>query len=271
METVNNISFPSLGIDLTVSNVAFHIFSHPIYWYALIILFGFGLAVLFVGLTAKKRGVKPENILDIGIYGLFVGIICARIYYVIFAWDEFAGDPMGIFRIWEGGLAIYGGIIGAIITAVIYCRIKKLNTLNIFDVCAPGLLIGQAVGRFGNFVNAEVYGRATSLPWGMSINGAEPVHPLFLYESLWNILGFIIILLFRDRKKADGQVFFFYIAWYSFGRFFLEGLRPSQYILYMIPDVLAASQVVAVIGVIAGITGIIIVQARKKQANNNAH
>lgn len=264
METINNISFPGLGLNFTINNVAFHLFGRSVYWYAIIILTGFILALGFVCITCKKRGIEADNIIDIGIYGLFFGIICARIYYVIFAWNEFSGDPLSAFRIWEGGLAIYGGIIGAIITAIIYCRVKKLDTLKVFDVCAPGLLIGQAIGRFGNFVNAEVYGRETSLPWGMSINGEAAVHPLFIYESLWNVLGLILILLFRDKKKSDGQVFFFYIMWYSVGRFFLEGMRPPQYILYMIPNVLAASQVVAVLGAAAGIAGLIILSKKRQ-------
>ncbi len=263
---MNYITFPKLGLSFEISPIAFRIFGHAVYWYALIILFGFILGAAFVCATCRKRGVDPDNLFDIGIYGLVAGIICARIYYVIFAWDEYAGDIWGIFRIWEGGLAIYGGIIGGILSALIYCRIKKLNTLNVFDCAAPGLLIGQAVGRYGNFVNCEVYGKTTELFTGMSINGAAPVHPLFFYESLWNIIGLALIILFRDKKKADGQVFCFYIAWYSLGRFFLEGLRQPQYVLYLINDTVAVSQAVALIGVLGGILGIIFLYRHKKSA-----
>ena len=136
------------------------------------------------------------------------------------------------------------------------------------DVCCPGLFIGQAVGRFGNFMNAEVYGRETSLPWGMSINGAPPVQPLFLYESLWNILGLILLVIFRRKKTADGQVFCFYIFWYSLGRLFLEGMRDSDYILYLIPGKLGISQAAAFLFIIASAAAFVCLtrKAAKKQA-----
>ena len=246
---MNIISFPKLGIVLNINNVAFSIGSKPIYWYALIILIGFFLGLAFSYFTCEKRGIKKDYVWDIAIYGLISGIIGARIFYVIFDHDGFT-SWIDIFKIWEGGLAIYGGIIGATISTLIYCRIKKINAPAVFDVCAPGLLIGQAVGRFGNFMNAEVYGGETSLPWGMSINGAAPVPPLFLYESLWNITGLILIILLRDKKKADGQVFCFYIFWYSFGRLFLEGMRNPEYILYLIPGTLGISQLISAVGII---------------------
>jgi phosphatidylglycerol:prolipoprotein diacylglycerol transferase len=260
---MNNISFPGLGISLNISPIAFHIGAKPIYWYAIIILTGFLLAVLFVTRGSEKRGVSPDSIWDIAVIGLVAGIIGARIYYILFALDEFDSFA-DMFKIWNGGLAIYGGIIGAFISTTIYCRIKKLNTLNVFDVCCPGLLIGQAIGRWGNFVNTEVFGGKTGLPWGMSINGADPVHPLFIYESLWNILGLILLCLFRRYKKADGQVICFYVGWYSFGRLCLEGMRDPQYILYAIPDVLGISQIVAAIGIIAAVIGFVLVTKRSK-------
>lgn len=261
---MNVISFPKLNIVMKVYREAFSIGQKPVYWYALIILTGFLLALAFVSLTCEKRGVKKDTVFDIGLYGLFFGIIGARIYYVIFSFDEFKNNLWNIFKIWEGGLAIYGGIIAAFITAFIYCRIKKLSFFKIADVCAPGLLIGQAIGRFGNFVNCEVYGGTTDLPWGMSINGAAPVHPLFLYEALWNILGFILIVLFRDKKKADGQVICFYLFWYSLGRLFLEGMRNTDYILYVIPEVLGISQLVAGILIVLSAVVFALVTRKKK-------
>ena len=159
---------------------------------------------------------------------------------------------------------IYGALIGAILTAYIYCRIKKLNTLNVFDVCVPGLLIGQIIGRWGNFFNAEVYGKETESLLRMTINGGVGVHPLFLYEGLWNFVGFILIVLFRDRKKADGQVFFFYIFWYGLGRLLLECMRQSQYILYAVENVVGISQIVAFLGIILGICGIVLLQKKSK-------
>ena len=197
---MNTISFPNIGITLNINPVAFSIGSKEIYWYALIILSGFILGLLFVLRDSEKRGVSRDSAWDVALIGLIAGIIGARIYYVLFALDEF-DSFLDVFKIWNGGLAIYGGIAGAVISTLIYCRVKKINTLRTLDVCAPGLLIGQAIGRFGNFVNAEVYGGNTDGLFGMSINGALPVHPLFLYESVWNIIGLIVLLIFRKKKK----------------------------------------------------------------------
>ena len=265
---MNVISFPNLGIHLNVDPVAFTVGVKEIYWYALIILTGFLLGFTFVYHTCEKRGVKKDNVWDIALYGLVSGIIGARIYYVRFALDEF-DSIWDMFKIWNGGLAIYGGIIGASIATFIYCRTKKLNTANVFDVCAPGLLIGQAIGRFGNFVNAEVFGGETNNLLAMSINGSNGVHPLFLYESMWNITGLIILVLFRDKKKADGQVFCFYIFWYSLGRLFLEGMRDTKYILYVIPNVLGISQLVALLLIIASVSVFVYLQTKRSKAVEN--
>lgn len=265
---MNSIDFVNIGLSFDINPVAFQIGSKPIYWYALIILTGFLLGLLFVYFTCQKWGVKKDNVWDIALFGLVAGIIGARIYYVIFALDEFS-SPLEFFEIWNGGLAIYGGIIGAVISTAVYCRIKKLSIPLTFDVCAPGLLIGQAIGRYGNLVNCEVYGRSTNSLLAMSINSAEPVHPLFLYESLWNIAGLILLLIFRNKKHADGQVFCFYIFWYSLGRLFLEGMRSSEYILYLIPNMLGISQAVAVLAMAlsAVLFAIIAVKARKTADN----
>lgn len=265
---MNNIAFPKLGLSFNINPVALTLGIREIYWYALIILTGFLLGLLFACHGCEKRGVTKDNVWDVAMIGLVVGIIGARIYYVLFALDEFKSDWTDIFKIWNGGLAIYGGIIGAVISTLIYCRVKKISFLNMADVCCPGLFIGQAVGRFGNFMNAEVYGRETSLPWGMSINGAPPVQPLFLYESLWNILGLILLVIFRRKKTADGQVFCFYIFWYSLGRLFLEGMRDSDYILYLIPGKLGISQAAAFLFIIASAAAFVCLtrKAAKKQA-----
>lgn len=253
----NTIAFPGLGISLEINRIAFTVFGHPIYWYALILLTGFLGGLLFVGLTGKKRGLIPDHAWDIAFWGLLAGLLGARIYYVIFDPGCLEGNLWNFFKLWEGGIAIYGAIIGAVISTLIYCKVKKLPILNTFDVCAPGLLVGQIIGRWGNFVNAEVYGRETTLPWGMSINGSAGVHPLFLYESLWNLLGLILLILFRDKKKADGQVFFGYCLWYGLGRLFLEGMRQTEYILYLVPGKLGISQVVALICIILSVAMLI--------------
>lgn len=262
----NIIGFPGLGITLTVNRTAFSVFGKDIYWYALCILTGYLAGLAFVSATCKKRGVDPDNVFDICLYGLIFGLIGARIYYCIFDWQSIGGF-WGIFKIWEGGIAIYGALIGAIGSAYIYCRKKKLNILRVFDVCVPGLFIGQIIGRWGNFFNAEVYGRETDSLLRMTINGAQGVHPLFLYEGIWNFIGLVLLLAFRDKKRADGQPFFFYVFWYGLGRLFLEGMRQSEYILYVIPGILGISQVVAFIGIITGICGMIFLQ---KQCQKSA-
>ncbi len=261
---VNNIAFPRLGIDFNISPVAFSILGKDVYWYALIILIGFFLGLLLVYRDAPKRGLSHDNVVDIALLGIVSGIICARIYYVIFSWDEFRDDIMGIFRIWEGGIAIYGAIIGAVISTAIYCKVKKLNILNAFDVCCVGLLLGQAIGRWGNFVNCEVYGGVTDSIFGMSINGGAPVVPLFLYESALNFLGVILLLLFRNHKTHHGQVFMRYLFWYSLCRLILEGMRDTRYILYLIPNVLGISQFVSVLLIIISIIGSVIIAKSKR-------
>lgn len=265
---INNISFPSLGLNMTINRTAFTVFGKDIYWYALIIVLGFLLGLIFVMSTAKKYNVDTDYLYDIAIGGLIFGILGARIYYVIFDPSVMQENPLNFFKIWEGGIAIYGGLIGAALFAFFYCRYKKLNTLKIFDVCAPGLLIGQCIGRWGNFVNAEVYGKETSFFLGMSINGSAPVHPLFLYESLWNLLGLLFLIYLRRRKTYDGQIFFTYLLWYSFGRLWLEGMRQSQYILWLIPPdssyfpfSVGISQLVAFIGIFSSV--IILIYLRK--------
>jgi len=173
----NLIGFPGLNLEFNINRVAFTLFGREIFWYALIILTGFILGVLFVLWDAKKNNVSSDTIFDIAFWGLLSAIACARIYYVIFDPDSINGNILNIFKLWEGGLAIYGGLIGAVIAAFIYCKSKKLPVFSIFDLCTPGLFIGQIIGRWGNFINAEVYGKATTLPWRMTINSSVGVHP----------------------------------------------------------------------------------------------
>lgn len=265
----NVIGFPGLGLEFHINRIAFTVFGFDIYWYALILLSGFLLGLLFVGLTCKKYGVSVDNIWDIAFWGLIFGLLGARIYYVAFDPGCLDGNWLNFFKLWEGGIAIYGAVIGAVLSTFVYCRLHKLPVLKVFDVCTPGLLIGQCVGRWGNFVNAEVYGDVTTLPWRMTINGGMGVHPLFLYESLWNLLGFILIVLFRDKKKADGQIFFSYCLWYGVGRLFLEGMRQKEYILYLIPNKLGISQLVAIIAIISSAIILVYLSKKDKKTENN--
>lgn len=261
----NIITFPKLGFSLNLSPVAFTVGTKEVYWYALIILFGFLMGIFLVSFDSEKRGLSKDNVLDIALWGMVSGVICARIYYVLFSLDEFRGDWLGIFRIWEGGIAIYGAIIGAVLSTFIYCKKKKLNIFNTFDVCCVGLLLGQAIGRWGNFTNCEVFGRPTDFLLGMSINGNAPVHPLFFYESMWSFAGVILLCILRNKKKKNGQIFFGYILWYSAGRLVLEGMRDTRYILYVIPDTLGISQLVAALLIIASVAGLIYVTKSKKE------
>ena len=254
----NIIGFPGLGLEFTVNRAAFSIGSKDIYWYAIIIACGFILATVFVLTRCEKYKVNRDNVYDIALGGLLCGILGARLYYVIFDFESYKGSFLNVFKIWEGGLAIYGAIIGAVLFAFAYCRRRKLNVLNVFDVCAPGLFIGQAIGRWGNFVNAEVYGKATASFLRMTINGSEGVHPTFLYESLWCLLGLAVVLLLMKNRKFYGEIFFSYILWYSLGRIVFEGIRQSEFILYLIKPTetfggVAISQVVAFLFIISSV------------------
>lgn len=257
--TENYISFPKLGIMLHADSVAFTIGSKDIYWYGIIIGIGFFTAIVAAVILAKKYGVSPDTIYDIALYGTPSAIVCARIYYVAFNWEGYADNLSEIYKIWHGGIAIYGAIIGAVISTVIYCREKKQNLPLICDIGAVGLLIGQIFGRWGNFFNQEAFGINTSSVFGMTGNvikerlaemaaeGANVdvnmcVHPTFLYESVWNVLVLITVLILFQRRCFDGQVFLTYISLYGLGRFFVEGLRTdSLYFLnFRVSQIVAA-------------------------------
>lgn len=268
--TENYISFPKLSITLHLDSVAFTVGSKDIYWYGIIIAFGFAVAVIAALRLAKTYGVRAETIYDVVIYGTPSAIIAARLYYVAFEWESYADNPIDIIKIWNGGIAIYGAIIGATAAVFIYCRVKKLNLPLIFDIGAVGLVIGQIFGRWGNFFNQEAFGSNTNAPWGMTgniiirrleemaadgmaVNPDIPVHPTFLYESLWNAAVLAVLLVLFKRRKFDGQVFLTYISLYGLGRFFIEGLRTDS--LYL--GAFRVSQLVAAITFAAGVALIV--------------
>ncbi len=257
------VKFPGLGLNFNIDPVAFSVFGKEIYWYGIIISFGFLIAILFAVYESKRTGLNPEVMMDVVLVGTPTAIIGARIYYVIFNWGSYAENFWEIFAIWHGGIAIYGAIIAAIISTFIYCRVKRIKIYEVLDIGAFGLLIGQTVGRWGNFVNKEAYGRETTLPWRMELFDIEQqrilaVHPTFLYESLWNVIGLIGLLIYRRRKKVDGEIFFLYVFWYGLGRFWIEGLRTDS--LYFVG--LRVSQGVAALSVVIGI--IAFIYLRKK-------
>lgn len=244
------LRFPGLGWEIPISRVAISIGSLEIYWYGVIIAVGFGLG-LWVYLSHNRScGIHPDEGLDIILWSMLGAIVGARAYYVAFQWDHYKDNLKEIFNLRGGGLAIYGGIIGALIVAFIVCRSKKLPMLPVADAAFPGVMLGQAIGRWGNFFNMEAFGTNTTLPWGMTsdtisnylsrhqaallaqgvvVDPAMPVHPTFLYESLWNLIGVAVLLLWLfPRRSYDGQITLGYTAWYGLGRFFVEGLRTDS-------------------------------------------
>ncbi|AXH99878.1 prolipoprotein diacylglyceryl transferase [Sporosarcina sp. PTS2304] len=231
-------------------------------WYGILIALGIILGFLVVQREMLKRGMHPDFLTDMLIWAIPISIISARIYYVIFTWDFYKDHPGQIIQIWNGGIAIHGALIGAVITAVIFCKKRGVSFWKVADITAPGLLIGQIIGRWGNFMNQEAHGgpvseafkEQTIIPdWimnQMTIDGIT-YHPTFLYESLWNVVGLILILVIRRAVKMKrGEIFLFYVIWYSIGRFFIEGMRTDS--LYVIGS-LRAAQLVSVTGVVIGI------------------
>lgn len=243
------ISFPALGLDFQINRVAATVFGKDIYWYGIIICIGFVLAALYVNARVKEFGCTSDNLMDCLIICVPVGIICARIYYVVFEWDYYSQHPNEIIAVWNGGIAIYGAVIGVVIALYIYSRVKKVPFASLCDLAALGLLIGQCIGRWGNFVNGEAHGGPTDLPWGMSIDGADAVHPTFLYESVWNLVGFIALHFYSKKRKFPGEMALLYVAWYGLGRAWIEGLRTDS--LYI--GSLRVSQVLAAVSCIVAI------------------
>lgn len=261
------ISFPNLGIEFNPSPVAFSVFGKEIYWYGIIIAGGFILAVIYAMSRAKQFGLIDDNILDMLFAAVPTAIICARLYYCVFYWELYRDNPVSMLYIWEGGLAIYGGVIGAVLAVLIFCKFSKLPAGPLLDVGGLGLLIGQMVGRWGNFMNREAHGGVTDsfLKMGIAdMTGAvEYYHPTFLYESLWNLVGFILLHVYSKRRKFDGEVFALYVAWYGLGRAWIEGLRTDS--LYLFGTGIRVSQLLAVVSFLGAIGFILYVRKKKPQ------
>lgn len=241
------ISFPGLGLSFNPSRVAFSIGNKPIYWYGIIIAVGFLLAVYYAMKRADQFGLTQDNIIDMLICAVPLAIIGARAYYCLFSWDLYKDDLIRVLYIWEGGLAIYGGVIGAVIGLFLYTKVKKVKTAAMLDIGGLGLLIGQSIGRWGNFMNREAFGAQTGSFLRMGLTDASGttiyVHPTFLYESLWNAIGLLILHFYSKRRKFDGQIFLMYLGWYGLGRMFIEGLRTDS--LYVGSSNLRVSQLLA--------------------------
>lgn len=243
------VLFPGLGLELHLNRVAFSLFGLPIYWYGVIIACGFLLAVVFCYKMAPRFGVKSDDVIDLLFPAVPLSIIGARLYYIVFYLDLYrredgSYDFLEMLDIRDGGLAIYGGVIAATATLIVFCKVKRINFFAFADVGVFGLLIGQCVGRWGNFMNVEAYGGPTDLPWRMGIDayvdGAwqyMEVHPTFLYESLWNLLGILLLLLvvLKGKRRFDGQIMWSYFLWYGFGRGLIEGLRTDSLYFFHTP------------------------------------
>ena len=279
---VSTVSFPGLGLEFDLNRVALILFGRNVYWYGVIIGLGFLLAVLFCTKRAQRFGIEQEDIYDLLIAEVPLCLIGCRAYYVIFYLDRFRNmdgslDWGAILRISDGGIAIYGAIITAAAVLAVFCKWKKVSFLAFADLGVQGLLIGQLVGRWGNFINVEAYGSVTDAPWRMCspsiaqqlygdgqitetvyrsiLNGELGVHPTFLYESLWNLVGLALIVLMSKRfYKFDGQLFAGYVFWYGLGRFSIEGLRTDSLYFFgleLFGQPVRTSQMVALLSAVA--------------------
>jgi phosphatidylglycerol:prolipoprotein diacylglycerol transferase len=281
----HEIQFPELGWKFHIDPTAFSIFGFNIQWYGIIITIGLILALIYVLPKMKRFGLDSDRAIDVIIGGVIGGIIGARIYYVLMRWDEYKWDWKAIINTRNGGLAIFGGIIGGILIGYIIARIRKVKALPMLDVVSLGFLIGQGVGRWGNFFNQEAFGTNTdsflgmtggtiqrTISDGMSVGGdmyknglemlwEKPVHPCFLYESIWCLLGFVILAFWSKRRKYDGQIFLMYLTWYGAERFLVEGLRTDS---LMLGNIRVSQALAAVIFVASVILQIIFFIRRKR-------
>ena len=260
------ISFPMFG-DFSINPPAyFTLFGKNIYFYGVIIALGFILGTVYCARNAKRFGVKSDDVYDFMLWTIPCSIIGARLYYVLFRLPHYIEHPSEIFAIWEGGLAIYGGVIAGIIVAFIICRKKKIPLPAMLDLLVYGLLIGQILGRWGNFMNREAFGAETQVFCRMGLTAPDGstifVHPTFLYESLWNLAGliFLIVLDRRGKRKYDGQCLLYYFLWYGIGRAWIEGLRTDS--LYIGSTDLRVSQLLSIVLALTALI-ILIVQSRK--------
>ena len=288
------IEFPNLHIKIESLPKTFNLFGLDIAFYGLIIAIGMLLGILLVFYEAKKTGQDYNLYIDFAIVVIIVGVIFARLYYVVFKWNYYSAHPGEIINVRGGGLAIYGGVIGAIVTAVIFCKWKKCSFGRLIDTAVLGLLVGQIIGRWGNFFNREAFGSAVSNknPFAMRIFfgdgysisqvpasvakgmakisskslvdlGYIQVHPTFLYESLWNLALLIVILIFRRKKKFAGEVFIWYLGGYGLGRFFTERLRSDQLIMPLTGW--PVSQALSALLVVGAIVAEIVIRRRIKK------
>lgn len=252
----------------TPNPVAFSIFNIEVRWYGILIATALVIAMLMAVKRSRKYGLKGDDILDFFLCLIPAIVVGARLYYVIFDWSYYAQNPGEIIKTWHGGLAIHGGIIAGVIVGIIFCRVKKIKFFTLADTIIPALPLGQAIGRWGNYVNQEAYGTITDLPWAITVKdpllGMIRVHPTFLYESIWNFLVFGFLFFYEKKfKETDGELLFLYFGLYSVGRFFIEGLRTDSLMFFN----LRVAQLISLVLVIVGFGGLIFL--RKKYKKND--
>lgn len=281
---INHVQFPGLGLEFEVNRIAATIFGIDIYWYGIILTTGLLLSAVVGFRLAKRYNMNEDHLIDVVMIGAVCSIICARAYYVAFApfkYDNF----WDMINIRDGGIAIYGAVIGAFVFGGLACKWRKLDVLNVFDITATCFLLGQGIGRWGNFVNQEAFGTNTTLPWGMLSQGTTaylksvqgtlaaqgimvdpyaPVHPTFLYESIWCLLGFILLMIYIKNRKFKGEMLCLYAVWYGIGRFFIEGLRTDS---LETAGGMRTSQIVAVITIAIGLAVILYKRYQIKKGN----
>ncbi len=273
------LSFPGLGLQFHLNRVAFQIGGFAIYWYGIIIAVAFLAGMLYAFKRVRIFGLDADRVVDVALGAIIGALVGARLYYVIFSWDEFSGNLLSIFNTRQGGIAIYGGVIGGFLAGWAMCKWRRVRFLPMADLAVGSIILGQAIGRWGNFVNVEAFGGNTSMPWGMTSPGitaylraqageladigmkvdpALPVHPTFLYESVWCLIGFALIALYTKHRRFDGELVLFYAAWYGAGRFVIEGLRTDSLLI----GTMRVSQLVALLCVIVSVTVWIVVRSR---------
>ena len=286
-----DIAFPHLGIYISSLPKGITIGTFTIAYYGIIIACGMVAGLLLARFQARRTGQDPELYTDFVIYGIIFSLIGARLYYVVFSWDSYKDNLWQIFNIRGGGLAIYGGVIAAVITVAVYCRIKKYSFLLFADTASAGLILGQAIGRFGNFMNREAFGEYTDSLFAMRLKTSQvsassitaamrehavtdggveyiQVHPTFLYESIWNLAVLAVMLAFTGRKKNDGEIFLLYLIGYGAGRVWIEGLRTDQ--LQIGSTGIAVSQVLSGILVIGGIAVFAVLRIKNRREKSTA-
>jgi phosphatidylglycerol:prolipoprotein diacylglycerol transferase len=246
-----------------MDKVAFSVFGIDVMWYGVLMATGMILGTLIAIKEAKRVGIKEDDVLDLAMWAIPMGLIGARLYYVLFNADYYFANPSQILNFRGGGMAVHGSLIGGILTGYIFTKIRHIDFLKMADTVLIGMPLAQAIGRWGNFINGEAYGSQTDLPWAIIVDGVS-VHPTFLYESIWDFLIFVYLWLIRKKKKYEGQILVYYITLYSLGRFFIEGLRTDSLMFGPIK----MAQLISLVGVVGGIIAHIYL-SKKAKSNVN--